>query len=74
MDLVRAGRSPEDLAKEFEPTAESIRSWVCQADLARRRRHDGLKTGEREELPSTSSFTVDITLPLDIQELGASHT
>jgi hypothetical protein len=25
-DLVRAGRSPDGLAKEFEPTAQSIRS------------------------------------------------
>jgi transposase len=32
VELVRAGRSPEDLAKEFEPTAQSIRTWVAQAD------------------------------------------
>jgi len=30
-ELVRAGRSPDDLAKEFEPTAQSIRNWVVQA-------------------------------------------
>lgn len=58
MDLVRTGPSPEDLAKEFEPTAQSIRSWVCQADLGKSRPHDGLKTGEREELPSSSSLKV----------------
>jgi hypothetical protein len=27
VDLVRAGRDPDDLAKEFEPTAQSIRYW-----------------------------------------------
>jgi transposase len=27
VELVRAGRSPDDLAKEFEPTAQSIRNW-----------------------------------------------
>ena len=30
--LVRAGRTPEDLAREFEPTAQSISNWVAQSD------------------------------------------
>ena len=30
--LVRAGRDPEDLAREFKPTSQSIRKWVAQAD------------------------------------------
>ena len=33
VELVRAGRTPEELAREFEPTAASIRKWVKQADL-----------------------------------------
>lgn len=33
VDLVRAGRSPEELAKEFEPSALSIRNWVAQANI-----------------------------------------
>ena len=32
VDLVRAGRTPESLGEEFEPTAQAIRNWVCQAD------------------------------------------
>ena len=32
VELVRAGRSPEALAREFEPTAQAIRNWVKQAD------------------------------------------
>ncbi|MFE3454290.1 transposase [Nonomuraea sp. NPDC059194] len=31
VELVRAGRSPEELAKEFQPSAQSIRVWVRQA-------------------------------------------
>jgi transposase len=50
VDLVRSGRSPESLAKEFEPSAQSIRTWVKQADLDEGRRSDGLTTVEREEL------------------------
>jgi transposase-like protein len=28
VDLVRPGRTPEELAREFEPTAQSISTWV----------------------------------------------
>jgi transposase len=31
-ELVRAGRTPEELAHEFEPTAQSIRNWVSQSE------------------------------------------
>jgi transposase len=48
--LVRTGRRPEDLAKEFEPTAQSIRNWVAQADRDEGRRTDGLTSAEQEEL------------------------
>ena len=30
VELVHAVRTPEELAAEFEPTAQSIRSWVAQ--------------------------------------------
>ena len=32
VDLVRSGRTPEELAREFEPTAQSISRWVKQAE------------------------------------------
>lgn len=50
IELVRAGRSPDELAKEFEPTAQSIRNWVAQADRDAGRRSDGLSSAERDEL------------------------
>ena len=31
VDLVRSGRAPEDLAREFEPSAQAIRNQVAQA-------------------------------------------
>ena len=34
IELVRAGGTPEQLAKEFEPSAQAIRNWVAQADRA----------------------------------------
>lgn len=48
--LVRAGREPEELAREFEPSAQAIRNWVKQSELDDGTRTDGLKTEEREEL------------------------
>jgi transposase len=48
--LARAGRTPEQLAEEFEPSAQAIRNWVKQAELDEGTRTDGLKTEEREEL------------------------
>ena len=50
VELVRAGRSPAALAREFEPSEQSIRNWVAQADRDEGRREDGLTTIEREEL------------------------
>jgi transposase len=53
VDLVRAGRDPADLAREFEPTAQSICHWVTQADRQEGRgeeKGDGLAMAERDEL------------------------
>jgi transposase len=50
VELVLAGRSPSELENEFEPTAQTIRKWVAQADRDEGRRRDGLTTPEREEL------------------------
>ncbi len=48
--LVRAGRTPEELSREFEPTAQSISNWVAQADRDEGKRQDGLTSAERQEL------------------------
>src|SRR5687768_2624504 len=50
VELARAGRSPAELSKEFGPTAETINTWLRQADRDEGRREDGLSTQEREEL------------------------
>jgi transposase len=50
IDLVRTGESPEALAKRFEPSAQTIRNWLRQADLDDGKRSDGLTSDEREEV------------------------
>ena len=57
VELVRAGRDPADLAREFEPSAQAIRNWVAQAGRQGSRREAkpaaadaALTAAEREEL------------------------
>lgn len=50
VELVRSGRDPADLAREFEPSAQAIRNWVAQADRDNGHRSDGLSSSEKEEL------------------------
>ena len=50
VELVRAGRTPEELSREFEPTAQTIHNWVRRMDLDEGRRADGLTSAERDEV------------------------
>ena len=50
VELVRAGRTPGELAREFECSSQAIRNWVRQADRDAGRRADGLTSAEHEEL------------------------
>ena len=50
VEQARAGRSINELAREFEPSANAIRKWIKQAALDVGERNDGLTSSEREEL------------------------
>jgi transposase len=50
VELVRAGRTPEELSREFEPSAQAIWNWVRHAERDEGRRNDGLTSVERDEL------------------------
>jgi len=50
VELVQSGRSPEELAREFEPSAQTTRNWVVQAARDSGERNDGPTTAEAEEL------------------------
>ncbi len=52
VELVKTGRTPEELSREFEPTAQTIHNWVKQSDLDTGVRSDGLTSSELEELRS----------------------
>ncbi len=50
IELVRKGRTPEELGRQFEPSAQAIRNWVKQAARDAGHRTDGLTTDERDEV------------------------
>lgn len=76
VELVRAGRDPEDLAREFEPTAQSIRTWVSQAERAEGRREEAapaaLSAAEREELARLRREVRQLRLERDILSKAAA--
>lgn len=50
LELARARRLVEELAREFAPSANAIRKWAKQAELDDGPRGDGLTSSEREYL------------------------
>jgi transposase len=79
VDLVRSGRDPSDLAREFEPSAQAIRNWVLQAD-----RQDGrgamkpasaapaMTADEREELTRLRRENKQLRVERDILSRAAA--
>lgn len=72
VDLVRAGRTPEELSREFEPTAQSISNWVAQADRDGGKRKDGLTTAERDELTKLRRENRQLKLEREILSKAAA--
>jgi transposase len=72
VDLVRGGRNPEELAEEFEPSAQAIRNWVKQADVDQGVRSDGLTTAEREELQQLRREIKQLRMERDILKKAAA--
>jgi transposase len=62
----RAGTCWPLAAQEFEPTAQSIRNRVGQAECDAGRRGDGLTTAEREELNQLRRENRQLRLERDI--------
>ena len=69
VELVRAGRDPAGLAREFEPSAQAIRNWVAQADRQEGRREakptadTGLSAAERQSAKSLDLCATTISCP-----------
>ena len=71
--LVReGGRNPEQLARDLGCTAQSIRTWIRQADLDEGRRGDGLTSAEREELRRLRAEVRVLKLERDLLKKAAA--
>ena len=73
IELVRAGRDPTDLAREFEPSSQAIRNWVAQADREEGRRESkppvveaALPAADRDELARLRRENKQLRLERDI--------
>jgi len=72
VELVRAGRTPEELAREFEPSGQTIRNWLAQLERDEGRRPDGLTTLERQELARLRRENKPLRLERDILAKAAA--
>lgn len=50
VELARTGRTPRDLAREFDCSAPSIRNWIAQAAIDAGQPLERLSSAERTEL------------------------
>jgi len=75
VDLVDAGRDPDDLAREFEPMGQSIRVWVAKANQKDGRPQEvsvGLGTAERDDLVRLRRENKQLRLERDILSKAAA--
>ena len=50
LELIKTGRPPNEFAREFEHSGETIRQWVKQAEHDAGERQDGLTTDQKVEI------------------------
>ena len=69
IEMVKAGRTPYQLAKEFECSAQAIRNWVAQDAIDEskpRSNKPGLTTVERDELTRLRRQVKQLQMERDI--------
>ena len=70
IDLVRSGRTPEELSREFDPSGQAIRNWVAAAES-----EDGVpedwSEGERQELREAKAKIRRLEEEVDILKKAA---
>lgn len=71
VELVRSGRTADDLQREFRVSRESIRLWVAQAEREESDR-EALKPDERAELERLRRENRQLRLERDILSKAAA--
>lgn len=72
VELVQSGRTPEQLAQEYEPSAGAIRNWVAQQERDAGERADGLSGDERGELRRLRRENKQLRIERDILKKAAA--
>ena len=72
VELEQSGRTSSELAREYEPSAGSIRNWVAQHERDGGQRSDGLSTDELLELRRLRSDNKQLRTERDILKRAAA--
>jgi transposase len=72
LELVRAGRSVNAVAREFEVSRQTVMNWLKQDDLDAGRRTDGLTTEERVEMTKLRRQVRELQMERDILKKAAA--
>ena len=72
VELVKSGRTPSELAREYEPSEGSIRNWVAQSERDAGQRSDGLSTEELVELRRLRRENKQLRMERDILKRAAA--
>lgn len=72
VELIGAGRSVTDAAREFHVAEQTIRNWIKQLDLGAGRRRDGLTSTERDELGKLRRENKQLRIERDILKKAAA--
>lgn len=70
--LAGVGRTPQELAKQFSVSHQTVRNWLKRADLDAGRRSDGLTTVEREEVIRLRRENKQLRIERDILSKAAA--
>lgn len=72
LELARTGRKIDELAREFEISAQTIRNWIKQYELDAGERRDGLTSEERAELSKLRRENKRLTVENEILSKAAA--
>jgi transposase len=72
IELLRAGRTPRELAESLGVSQQTLRNWRRQDEVDRHERDDGLTSDEREELRQLRRENARLTQERDLLKRAAA--
>ena len=70
--MLRAGRTPRELAESLGVSQQTLRNWRRQEQVDRRERDDGLTSDERDELRRLRRENVRLKQERDLLKRAAA--